>query len=184
MPTPAKSRYALLGALSIAPMSGYAIKQLFEQSIGYFWQESYGQIYPLLKQLAAEGLVQATTEHHSGRPDRYVYALTDAGWAELRIWVAAPVEEYGRPRSELLLKLFFSRHIPPALAREHLVRYRELQQTALTRLSALEAELRAGQQPDPDTTYWLITLRHGIHVGQALIAWCNEALAMLQEPHT
>lgn len=180
MPAPAKSRYALLGALSIGPMSGYDMKQLFERSIGHFWHESYGQIYPMLKQLAAEGLVAQSTEQRSGRPDRHVYELTDAGWAALRAWVAAPVEEYGRPRSELLLKLFFSRHAPPALAREQLTRYRELQQAALGRLGALEAELRSADRPDPDLTYWLITLRHGIHVSRALIAWCDEALAMLE----
>jgi PadR family transcriptional regulator AphA len=184
MPPPAKSRYALLGALSIAPMSGYGIKQLFERSIGHFWQESYGQIYPLLKQLAAEGLVERITEQRPARPERHVYQLTEAGWAALRAWVAQPVEEYGRPRSELLLKLFFSRHIPPALVREHLVRYRELQQAALAQLSALEAALRAERRQDPDRTYWLITLRHGVHAGQALIAWCDEALAMLEEPRT
>jgi DNA-binding PadR family transcriptional regulator len=181
MPTPAKSRYALLGALSIGPMSGYDIKQLFERSIGHFWHESYGQIYPMLRQLAAEGLVLQSTEQQSGRPERHVYALTEAGWAALRAWVAAPVEEYGRPRSELLLKLFFSRHAPPALAREHLLRYRELQQAALARLGALEAELRSADRHDPNLTYWLITLRHGVHAGQALIAWCDEALAMLEE---
>jgi PadR family transcriptional regulator AphA len=182
MPASAKSRYALLGALSIVPMSGYDIKQLFERSIGHFWHESYGQIYPLLKQLAAEGLAIQSTEQQPGRPERHIYALTEAGWAALRAWVAAPVEEYGRPRSELLLKLFFSRHAPPALAREHLLRYRELQQLALARLAALEVELRSGQQPDPDRVYWLITLRHGVHAGQALIAWCDEALAMLAAP--
>ena len=35
---------ALLGLLSIAPMSGYDIRQLIPWSIGQFWSESYGQI--------------------------------------------------------------------------------------------------------------------------------------------
>ncbi len=48
---------ALLGLLSLEPMSGYDIRQMISRSIGYFWSESYGQIYPGLKRLAAEGLV-------------------------------------------------------------------------------------------------------------------------------
>ena len=55
------SRYALLGMLSIRPMSGYDIKKLIEASISNFWTESYGQIYPILKTLVAEKLVTRTT---------------------------------------------------------------------------------------------------------------------------
>jgi DNA-binding PadR family transcriptional regulator len=47
-----KSKYAILGMLSIAPMSGYDIKKQVETSISNFWSESYGQIYPALRNLA------------------------------------------------------------------------------------------------------------------------------------
>jgi hypothetical protein len=43
----------------------------------------------------------------------------------------------------------------------------------------VEARLRAEEPNDPDLIYWLITLRHGIHTGRALLAWCAEALSML-----
>ena len=61
---------ALLGLLSLGPMSGYDIRQLIPQSIGHFWSESYGQIYPGLKRLAAAGLVEKKTERKKGSPDR------------------------------------------------------------------------------------------------------------------
>ena len=44
---------ALLGMLSLGPMSGYEIRQPIEESIGNFWRESFGQIYPTLKRLVA-----------------------------------------------------------------------------------------------------------------------------------
>lgn len=52
-----RSRYAILGALTIRPMSGYDIRQFFAKSVSHFWDESYGQIYPILKGLHSEGLV-------------------------------------------------------------------------------------------------------------------------------
>ncbi len=58
---------ALLGLLSLGPMSGYDIRQLISQSIGYFWSESYGQIYPGLKRLAAAGLVEKKTQRQKGK---------------------------------------------------------------------------------------------------------------------
>ena len=54
----------LLGLLTIAPMSGYDLGQLIQDSIHYFWRESYGQIYPSLKQLSAEGFVTGKSEKH------------------------------------------------------------------------------------------------------------------------
>ena len=53
---------ALLGLLSLGPMSGYDIRQLIPRSIGHFWSESYGQIYPGLKRLSAAGFVEKKTE--------------------------------------------------------------------------------------------------------------------------
>ena len=50
---------ALLGLLSLKPMSGYEIKQMIEGSIGYFWRESFGQIYPTLKRLEKGGWIAA-----------------------------------------------------------------------------------------------------------------------------
>ena len=47
-----KSKYAIMGMLSMGPMSGYDIKKRFEKSLSYFWNESYGQIYPILRKLA------------------------------------------------------------------------------------------------------------------------------------
>ncbi len=38
----------MLGALSIEPMSGYDIKNLLGRTVGHFWNEGYGQIYPTL----------------------------------------------------------------------------------------------------------------------------------------
>src|ERR1700761_1644592 len=81
---------ALLGLLSLGPMSGYDIRQLIPQSIGHFWSESYGQIYPALKALTTEGLVTKKTERKKGRPDRNIYSLTEAGRKQLTEWLAIP----------------------------------------------------------------------------------------------
>jgi len=37
----------LLGVLAIEPMSGYDLGLTIRQSVGHFWNESYGQIYPV-----------------------------------------------------------------------------------------------------------------------------------------
>lgn len=175
----AKSQYALLGALALEPMSGYQIKEVLGRSVGHFWQEGYGQIYPALKKMAAEGLVTSTVERGDGKPDRHVYSLTEQGWAQLRAWLGRPVGSSQPGRSELLLKLFFGRHAAPGVNLDHLRRYREELSQQLTRYAAIEEELTG--EDSPDQPYWLSTLRHGLHVSQASLAWCDETIHRLTE---
>jgi len=173
-----KSKYAILGMLSIQPMSGYDIKQTIKRSISNFWREGYGQIYPILKQIAEEGLATNRVERQPGKPDRHVYTLTERGWQELRRWLGEPAA-YDPERNELLLKLFFGRHTSAATNIAHVRQYRSVLAALLGRFEAIEAHLSAEQPPAPDLSYWLITLRHGQHLSRALLAWCDETIVTL-----
>ena len=174
-----RSKYAILGALSIEPMSGYDIKNVLGRTIAHFWNEGYGQIYPTLKQLSDTGMVTSHVEASSGKPDRHVYTMTEAGWDELRHWLAQPAESEQPGRSELLLKLFFGRHAPAGTNLDHLRHHRQMLATLIDRYQAIEAELDAGT--DPDRPYWLITLRHGQAVTRASLVWCDETIHRLAE---
>jgi PadR family transcriptional regulator AphA len=175
-----KSRYALLGMLSLAPMSGYDIKKATDISINHFWKENYAQIYPMLKQLAKEGLTTSHVEEQEGKPDRHVYTLTDKGREELQRWLAGPVD-YQVYRNELLLKLFFGKQIPVPSSIEHVRRYREIHVQLLRVLQETEAYIKDEEKEDPNLPYWLITLSYGKHDAQSSIAWCDETLATLEK---
>src|SRR2546426_3134734 len=105
-PRASSTPYAILGMLSFAPMSGYDIRKEAASSIGYFWNESYGQIYPALRELAARGLAKRRVDRRGGHRDRQVYEITDRGREMLRRWRAQPPRA-APVRSELLLKLFY-----------------------------------------------------------------------------
>jgi PadR family transcriptional regulator, regulatory protein AphA len=171
---------ALLGLLSLHPMSGYDIRQLVPRSIGHFWNESYGQIYPGLKRLAAAGLVEKKTERTKGKPDRNIYALTPAGREHLRSWLKLPAAE-NVPRNELLLKLFFGAHVSPGVSREHVAAYLEANQKALKTYNSIAETLRREEGNDPQLPFWLMTLNFGRHHSMAMVKWCRETLAELEE---
>jgi DNA-binding PadR family transcriptional regulator len=173
-----KSKYAILGMLSIEPMSGYDIKKEVEKSISNFWSESYGQIYPVLRNLIAEKLVTKTVEREKGKPDRHVYSLTVTGRKELRRWLlkgfAAKIQ-----RNEFLLKLFFGEEIPTKANIAHVEQYRELQRGLLQKYRAVEKEIRRKYADNSNAPYWLMTVRYGDHVSRALLQWCDKTLAEL-----
>ncbi len=175
-----KSKYAVLGMLSICPMSGYDIKKRIEGSISNFWSESYGQIYPILKRLVSEQFVTKTVERQSGKPDRHVYALTERGRKELQRWLTEGIVPKVE-RNELLLRLFFGEEAAVTVSIEHVEKYKELQLQLLEKYSAIEKEIKAKYGNDSNLPYWLMTLRYGQHVSQALFHWCDETLVTLNK---
>jgi DNA-binding PadR family transcriptional regulator len=167
--------------LSIKPMSGYDIKKLIETSISNFWTESYGQIYPILKTLVAEKLVTRTTEKQTGKPDRHVYALTDAGRDVLRDWLAlAPTPQVDR--NELLLKLFFGEEIPVEVSLAHIAEFRLRHKQLLEHYKAIEEDIKSEHAENPNAPFWLVTVRYGRRTSEALVRWCDDAAETLRSP--
>lgn len=175
-----RTRYPVLGMLAIRPMSGYDIKKFVEGSIANFWRESYGQLYPTLRRLADEGLVERQLQTHTGKPDRYLYRITSAGRETLREWLTEPPESEV-PRSELLLKLFFGTEVAAAVSVRHVRQRRSELEANLARLSALEEGLATQKPSSPSLPYWRLTVRLGVLLDQAHLNWCNEAERELEK---
>jgi DNA-binding PadR family transcriptional regulator len=93
---------AVLGYLVREPMHPYELGRLMrahgdDRSIKF----THGSLYMVFGQLAKAGfIVEHETSREGQRPERTVYALTDAGRAELKDWmrelVAEPRHEYPR----------------------------------------------------------------------------------------
>jgi DNA-binding PadR family transcriptional regulator len=172
-----KSKYAVLGILTIAPSSGYDLKKFTENNLSHFWSESYGNLYTLLKRLLEQGLVTKQTQRQEGKPDRIVYSITDKGREEFEQWLALPAEPESI-RSELLLKLFFGNRMPRERVTAHLLAFRRQQEGLDAALAGVERVLEA-QRHHPDYPFWLMTLRRGRLVCQARLRWVDESLALL-----
>ena len=70
-----RTAYVVLGILAIHDnQSGYEIRKTIEQSVGFFWGESYGQLYPTLKRLVDEGLI-TTDGADAGNRARRAYSI-------------------------------------------------------------------------------------------------------------
>jgi DNA-binding PadR family transcriptional regulator len=174
----ARSRFALLGALTIEPMSGYDLRRFFSENLAFFWSESFGQIYPMLRMLEAEGLVTAKS---TAGARRRVYRISRAGRRALAEWLARPAA-VETPRVETLLKLFFAQQGPPDAARAHVQRLRDEHTQRLARYDAVTARLDGELAHHPEARDWRIALSYGRHVSAALLAWCDETERALRAP--
>ena len=172
------SMEVLLGLLTIESMSGYDLGQLIRSSIHHFWNESYGQIYPNLKKLAAQDLITGKTEKQKGKPDRQIYSITKKGRQRLGHWLEIPPQPEV-PRNELLLKIFFGSKASVATIQRYVERMAENERAVLERFELIGREIAANPQY-PDAPYWRMVLRFGQIELEAHLQWAEETLTSLR----
>ncbi len=182
MPRLNRTRYAILGMLSLGPMSGYDMKKRFDGSIAHFWNENYSGIYPMLRRLEEEGLVEKRTEQTKGNPARHIYTINEKGKRVLGEWLLLPAE---RPtlRLELLLKLFFGHEVSKENLIEKVEEEKRFCEETLGIFKGIEHHIRSGKDHAKmkGARHWLITLSYGVHYYEAVKKWCGETLALLNE---
>jgi DNA-binding PadR family transcriptional regulator len=163
----------LLGLLSLGPRSGYDIKTVVDRSTRFFWAASYGQIYPELRRLESEGLIEGEDAPKGGR-SRRVYRITRAGRDALREWLLGSTVtiEY---RDESLLRLFFADALPREQALLVLEGRKKGHEQYLEVLRAIAA-LPGGKDPD----FVDLVLRWGIEFNEWGAQWCEKHLKRLR----
>ena len=108
-------RTLCLGILSLQEASGYEIKKDVEDGLfSHFIEASFGSIYPALTQLASEGYVTVREEEQTGKPDKKVYAITDAGRNALAKAISgSPAKD--KYKSEFLFQMLLQDYLSPEM---------------------------------------------------------------------
>ena len=174
-----KTLYAILGMLSHEELTGYDIKKRIDNSIRFFWDAGFGQIYPNLKILEKEGLVTKRVETGETRPNRIIYAITEKGREELKKWLATPVGEQ-HVRYEILLKLFFGSLLPAEENIKKIEEFLETNRTYLETMQGFKTCLSEALKESDDHLYYLLTIMLGEKIYKAHMEWADEAVKLLQ----
>ncbi|MCU1445795.1 PadR family transcriptional regulator [Cryobacterium sp.] len=171
-----QTQMAVLGGLSIAPMTGYALREQIREALGHFWSESFGQIYPALSLLEQGGLIERQAALRAGSS---TFTITPAGSIRLRE-LLAEAPQTAQPRNGLLLRLFFGRQLGADTCRRLVLDARARAEAELAEMQRIRTELPAEvAETAPDAPYILLTVLAGEHSARASIAWADEALQLL-----
>ncbi len=174
-----QTAYVILGILAIHDnQSGYEIRKTIQQTVGFFWGESFGQIYPTLKKLLADGLIAPAKSGAAPKPRRQEYSITPAGLTCLQEWLAVPYRD-DPPRDEFLLKLFFGDKAAPTVSIEHIRKFQEKHRRLLDTLLEIEGLARVHSSHYPGFPFWMLTLTFGVAQLRSALEWSESALAML-----
>lgn len=165
--------YALLGQISIASRSGYALRMVFETTPMGSYSSSPGSIYPALKSLCAKGLARTVGQGRGGR-----YEITPAGAEVLDQWLRQPVtagEVASRLDLALLRFAFLMAHPDRGLTDAFLRSFR-------TATAARAAELKAFLETGSGASMPLqarLAVEHGQRSLETSARWAADSLRRL-----
>jgi PadR family transcriptional regulator AphA len=168
------SRFAILGMLAFGKKkSGYDLKKAIAASTANFWSESYGNIYPTLRKLLAEGAIREDSEKPPpGKRQKQLYSITAKGSQALRQWLRQPVSARSED-NELLLKLFFGTMMPVGEAQALVAVHRDHHIALLDKFESIATSISTGPATEEQKVYLRATLSYGQAVSRALIQWAD-----------
>ena len=175
-------KHALLGFINYGPMTGYEIKKFFDTSVAHFWNAELSQIYPALKGMESDGLVEMQVDVQDDRPNRKVYSITEDGRDELRRWLAQPAEPE-QIREPLLIKVFFGASLPKEdlvnILQNQVEQHRQYLRN-LEQGGAMIGKFAGAIGLERDAVFWNLTIDAGMKICRAEMEWAQSAIETIQ----
>ncbi|MEV4114776.1 PadR family transcriptional regulator [Nonomuraea sp. NPDC049695] len=187
-------RHALLAMLTAEPMTGYELVKYFDGSVAYVWSAPHSQIYPELRRMERDGLVDVETVPRGEHAKKRVYSINEAGLEEFQRWIRE-LTPYQPERDVYRLKAaHFEQSTYEAARRqmqEHLNYYTRalqiwkqvLDDVDNRRVSLLRERLaqRPEEEHEAIVAFRKLTFRGQIAKARMEIQWAKDGLALLDE---
>ena len=187
-------RSALLTLLSAGPHTGYDLAKTFHSSVGFLWHAPDSQIYPELKKMQAEELIEGYPVPWGTKgATKTEYAITKVGLEYLNTWQGQPVT-YRPERSEVRLRAAYFEFADDDDARQcledHLRHYEQVVKDIHGQIDELREQSsdfhkqRLARYPEADhakiTRFKIFAYEGILKQAQAEIEWAQDGLAMLE----
>lgn len=175
-------RYAILGFLSIQPLSGYDLKKAFDRSVRHFWPANQSQIYRTLAELSDQGYVSVEVVEREDRLDKKLYSLTREGRKELHRWLATPLPAQ-ETREPSLIQLFFGSQLDDSELDALLEQEMRSARANLATLGEVYRQHGGSIQTheNPRGKFLeLLTLEYGLLANQTLVQWLESVQTRLR----
>ena len=176
-------KHGILGLLNYGSMTGYEIKEVFQNSLNYFWPAQTSQIYRELQTLKKNGWVTDTVIPQEGKPDKKPFAITPQGKQELLRWLSDPDEMRG-VNSPLLMRTFFLGELPKEAGIAYFERVLQQNRALYERLDPAGESVRFYQNEVSNgdaALYWQMTLEYGVMYSEMLTKWAERCIAKLRK---
>ena len=166
--------YILLGLLQVQPRSGYALRQILQQTAMGNFSGSPGAVYPALKRLQANRMIRVTKTGVRGATNH----LSPQGKRVLLGWLRQPVtvSDVRKSMHLLLLRFSFMQDLP----HEEIVHYLTAIESAVVEyIKELRSYLARSQASL--TTVGAMAVQNGIDGYATHQRWAHRCITLLSE---
>ncbi|SEF69084.1 PadR family transcriptional regulator [Paenibacillus sp. UNC499MF] len=162
----------ILGFIYGEAMTGYELKKRFDESVAHFFGATFSGIYPALRRMEREELIEKEVVVQEGKPSKNIVRITEKGRQSFADYLKSPLSP-GVQKSDLLVRYFFGRYAAAGQIQGWLLEERA--RLAHTREGLLHMRQEALKDPDSDA-FRLKTLEMGIAQIEFSLRWIDEEL--------
>jgi DNA-binding PadR family transcriptional regulator len=168
----------ILGLLHKRSFTGYEMKHLFETVFSFFFDASFGTIYPTLSKMEQLGYITKENIAQESRPNKNVYTITALGKEQFTEYLNSPVEKES-VRSDFHMRMFFGEYAQEETTVKWIEDGIANKSKKLEALEAMKCSAPDGNEEEFPTKF--ICLQMGIETIRAQIKVLQEGLLNLQK---
>lgn len=187
-------RYAILALLNVEPMTGYDLYKLFGESVGHVWYAPDSQIYPELRKMEKETLIEGEDIPWGRNGTKRRYHVTASGAEAFTAWMNEPMS-FSRVRDPAHLRAAYLEWATPQAARsqmqDHIAHNTLLLRQWETKIREIDtgtsAMLNRRLEVTPEVDrHRTVAFKRFAYEGliaraEAEIAWANRGLRLIEE---
>lgn len=176
-------KHGILGLLNYGEMSGYEIREVFKDSLNYFWTAQTSQIYRELEALEKNGWIRRRTVEQDGKPNKNICSITEEGRSELLRWLSESDVAMDM-RSPTLMKTFFMGELPLSNSLAFFKKLNNEFRGLLDNLQAADHAIDSYQEMIPDkrnALFWQMTADFGKRYMQMYLDWLQSCIRILEK---
>jgi len=174
-------KHGILGLINNGDKTGYEIMTVFRDSLNHFWTAQTSQIYRELQAMEKAGWISRTHVPQTGKPDKNVFSITEAGREELLRWL----RDDGLPtgfKNPFLMKIFFMGELP---VEESIAFFETFRNDTVfpdegMRASANVDLYRQAIDHPEKALYWKLTIEFGRRYERMQREWCEWCIQELK----
>ena len=178
-------KYAILGLVDKANLSGYDITNCFQEEIGHFWSATHSQIYPELRKLTQEGFIEFETLIQGVKLEKKIYSITTIGRQELHQWLVHSMLIPQTLKDAFMLKAYFFSAMNLDEARQQFSDQLKMRKEKLAylneQMNILESNDDFNLSPKSQHFGNYLVLTRAIEREQGYILWLKKSLALMEQ---
>ena len=150
--------------------SAYDVMVEFSSSLAAQFKSRAGSVYPLIKRLASDGLIEGR-DAKRGNQSKSIYKITPTGRKLLGGWLSDPVSsaESGLLADPIRTRIYFLGILPPAKRQAFLDAA-----AAQMKLQLESAKVAMREFQDDGNTFAVLAMKGALRITRARIAWLAE----------